>query len=52
VIVTGSAYHFSTTWRVKAALSEVNDIIGNDPRLRQEEEELIKSYTALKRAVN
>ena len=27
--MTGNEYHFITTWRVKAALAEVNDIIGN-----------------------
>jgi hypothetical protein len=28
-----NAYHFTTTWRVRAALPEVNDIIGNAPDL-------------------
>jgi hypothetical protein len=31
--MAGNEYHFITTWRVKAALSEVNDIIGNAPDL-------------------
>ena len=31
--MAGNAYHFITTWRVKATLPEVNDIIGNAPDL-------------------
>jgi hypothetical protein len=31
--MTGNQYHFITTWRVKATLQDVNDIIGNAPDL-------------------
>lgn len=31
--MAGNDYHFITVWRVKAALPEVNDIIGNAPDL-------------------
>ena len=31
--MTSSTYHFVTTWRVKASLPDINDIIGNAPDL-------------------
>ena len=31
--MASNEYHFITTWRVKAALAEVNDLIGNAPDL-------------------